>query len=123
MTEREREREKLVELLKPHISGTACESESGSCELTNCRDCKARQLADHLLSNGVIVPLCKVGDKVYVLDDFIWASDCGECEHFEEGWYDSPHECRKTRSCRKAPECIEIVERTVTYKDILQYMN
>ena len=66
---------------------------------------------------------CKAGDTVYVLDDFIWACDCGECKHFEEGWYDSPHECRKTRTSRKPPECIEIVERTVAYKDILQYMN
>ena len=59
------DRDRLIELLKPHVSGTACLCESGSCELTSCRDCKARRLADHLLANGVIVPPCKVGDTLY----------------------------------------------------------
>lgn len=80
-------------------------------------------IVESLLNNGVVVMPCKVGDTVYVLDDFVWSCDCEECEHYEEGWYDSPSKCGKTRSCRKAPECIEIVEITVTYKDILQYMN
>ena len=46
---------KLVELLEPHMSGLACEYESGSCELTSCRSCNARNIADHLISNGVTV--------------------------------------------------------------------
>ena len=48
-------REKLVELLEPHMSGLACEYESGSCELTSCRTCNARNVADHLIANGVTV--------------------------------------------------------------------
>ena len=48
-------REKLVELLEPHMSGLACEYESGSCELTSCRSCNTRNLADHLIANGVTV--------------------------------------------------------------------
>lgn len=28
--------------------------------------CQKKALADYLLANGVIVPLCKVGDKVYI---------------------------------------------------------
>lgn len=48
-------REKLVELLEPHMSGLACEYDSGSCELTSCRSCNARNIADHLISNGVTV--------------------------------------------------------------------
>lgn len=48
-------REKLVELLEPHMSGLACEYESGSCELTSCRSCNARNIADHLIANGVTV--------------------------------------------------------------------
>ena len=48
-------REKLVELLEPHMSGLACEYESGSCELTSCRSCNAKNIADHLVSNGVTV--------------------------------------------------------------------
>ena len=48
-------REKLVELLEPHMSGLACEYESGSCELTSCRSCNAKNIADHLIANGVTV--------------------------------------------------------------------
>jgi hypothetical protein len=59
------DRDRLIELLKPHVSGTACLCESGSCELTSCRDCKARRLADHLLVNGVIVLPCKAGDTIW----------------------------------------------------------
>lgn len=46
---------KMVELLEPHMSGLAYEYESGSCELTSCRSCNARNIADHLISNGVTV--------------------------------------------------------------------
>lgn len=62
-------RDRLIELVKPFVSGSACEHESGSCELTNCRFCNARSLADNILANGVIVPPCKVGDTVYVDGD------------------------------------------------------
>ena len=48
-------REKLVELLEPHMSGLACEYESGSCELTSCRSCNAKNIADRLIANGVTV--------------------------------------------------------------------
>ena len=41
-------REKLVELLEPHMSGL-------SCELTSCRSCNARNIADHLIANSVTV--------------------------------------------------------------------
>ena len=51
-------REKLVELLEPHMSGLACEYESGSCELTSCRSCNAKNIADHLIANGVTVQEC-----------------------------------------------------------------
>ena len=32
-----------------------CESESGSCELTTCTECRARSTADLLIENGVTV--------------------------------------------------------------------
>ena len=48
-------REKLVELLEPHMSGLACEYESGSCELTSCCSCNAKNIADNLITNGVTV--------------------------------------------------------------------
>jgi hypothetical protein len=60
-------RDRLIELVKPFVSGSACEQESGVCEFTDCRTCNAQVLADHLLANGVIVPPCKVGDTVYIL--------------------------------------------------------
>ncbi len=69
------DRDRLIELLKPHVSGTACLCESGSCELTSCRDCKARRLADHLLANGVIVPPKKEKKMVY----FPFPIECEDC--------------------------------------------
>ena len=61
------EREKLIELL----------TEAEDHWLKYVDDCAFNQLAisftfeqmfaDHLLSNGVIVPPCKVGDKIYML--------------------------------------------------------
>jgi hypothetical protein len=60
-------RDRLTEIVKPFVSGSACEHESGSCELTDCRSCNARSLADHLLADGWIRPPCKVGDKLYCI--------------------------------------------------------
>ncbi len=33
------------------------------------------KLADYLLANGVIVPPCKVGDKVYYVHETLWDND------------------------------------------------
>lgn len=81
-------------------------------------------LADHLLANGVILPPCKVGDTVYSLDDYVSdSSGCRLCEHFfAEGFGDLP-ECGKTKDGRKAAECTEIKEETVTYRDILRHLS
>ena len=100
-------RDKLIELLDGKSIDTKADVE---------------YVADYLLENGVIVPPCKVGDTVYQLDDIVWSWDCGDCEHFEAGWYDDPSRCGKTGDCRKCPECINITEETVTLKDILSYM-
>lgn len=102
------ERDKLIKLLE----------ETGMIEGTS----RCNIVADELLANGVIVPPCKVGDTVYQLDDIVWSCDCGDCEHFEAGWYDDTSRCGKTRDCRKCPECINITEETATLKDILSYM-
>ena len=50
------DKEKLISLLiltdpNPYI----CESESGSCELTTCTECRARSTADLLIAHGVTV--------------------------------------------------------------------
>lgn len=62
------QREKLIELIvnaKPYDSYecTICTKDDVACEC-----CGAEKLADYLLANGIIVPPCKVGDKVYEWD-------------------------------------------------------
>ena len=54
-----------------------CENLILSCKSSLCADCEHNKIdypdcmsahfADYLLDNGVIVPPCKVGDKVYVI--------------------------------------------------------
>ena len=48
-------RERLIKLIINSVSG--------------CARNWAEKIADYLLANGVIVPPCKVGDKVYVLSN------------------------------------------------------
>lgn len=66
----EETRDRLIELVKPFVSGSACEQESGVCEFIDCRTCNARALADHLLANGVIVLPCKVGDTLWIINSY-----------------------------------------------------
>ena len=44
--------EEMIEIVKPFVSGLACEEESGSCELTDCRSCNARNLSNNLYNKG-----------------------------------------------------------------------
>lgn len=55
--------ERLIELIRntPKPPFTVCGRAQGKTYQT------AKNIADHLLANGVIVPPCKVGDTVYVL--------------------------------------------------------
>lgn len=46
---KEKQIENMIEIVKPFVSGLACGDESGSCELTDCRSCNARSLANKLL--------------------------------------------------------------------------
>lgn len=54
------QKERLVELLYEYDS--VCFDNPPTPEFSY-----ARELADHLLSNGIIVPPCKVGDTVYLI--------------------------------------------------------
>ena len=45
-------------------------------------------IADYLLANGVVVPPCKVGDKVYEIE-----KECLGCIHFTDGGYSDFCEC------------------------------
>lgn len=53
------DRERLIEL----IGNYPCMSTAEDCFMESI----ASDLADYLLANGVIVPPCKVGDKVYYI--------------------------------------------------------
>lgn len=82
---------KMVELLEPHMSGLACEYESGSCELTSCRSCNARNIADHLISNGITVQeWISVKDRLPEENTtVIVATDDGivfQCLYSYDGW-------------------------------------
>lgn len=78
--------------------------------------------ADRLLAEGVIVPPCKVGDTVYILDGYVWAYECKDCPYFEVGLYDEPHKCIKTKDGSKCFGCIKIKEYIVTQNDIYSYL-
>ena len=60
------EREKLIELIER--ADNECRNRVG-CDTCKAygrgKDCLHYLIADHLLSNGVIVPPCKVGDTVF----------------------------------------------------------
>lgn len=69
------ERERLIELINAaHIKcanidcadDECCEYEMATTPEMNCRDLL---YVDYLLANGVIVPPCKVGDTVYIVDE------------------------------------------------------
>jgi hypothetical protein len=61
-------RERLIELLKQQICRPCVECEYYDADLRRPREyCAAESRADHLLANGVIVPPCKVGQKLYTV--------------------------------------------------------
>jgi hypothetical protein len=98
------ERERLIEML----------ADVGLCHYDT--------IADHLLANGVIVPPCKVGDMVYVLDDYVDHEECCKCEHYLIGGFGDPSECGRTKYGFKHPDCIQIVEETATFGNILRWI-
>lgn len=59
-------RDRLIELLKNDYcpSPMLCDDK---CKYINSKDCYTERIADMLLANGVIVPPCKVRDKVYYI--------------------------------------------------------
>lgn len=59
------DRERLIELKTQFVENFNC----GNCkpEESKCKKCLTEKEADYLLENGVIVPPCKVGDKVYYI--------------------------------------------------------
>ena len=86
------DKEKLISLLiLTDPNPYTCESESGSCELTTCTECRARSTADLLIANGVTVQECKLGDKKTNADRIRSMSDeeLAMCLYeigYERGW-------------------------------------
>lgn len=83
------EREKLIELI------VQCDKENDILACYNDRPKRAQAaeiLADHLLSNGVIVPPCKVGDTVYIVDGTTDGIVEGKITHLEYNIYTTPRE-------------------------------
>lgn len=67
-------RDRLIKLLQEFADGTYS-SNGYIVDNTQVDD-----VADHLLANGVIVPPCKVGDTLYVMD--VDYDSCQDCEDF-----------------------------------------
>lgn len=60
-------RDRLIEILKRFCTDDCkITHQCGYCDFGDLTVCPSA-VADHLLANGVIVPLCKEGDKVYKL--------------------------------------------------------
>lgn len=53
-----------------HDLSINCEQEIGCirCEYNRKSECKTERKVDYLLANGVIVPPCHVGEKIYFID-------------------------------------------------------
>lgn len=122
-------RDRLIELFreaKEHPEKTCPRWElptCGGCDYDKGDECdRIARLADYLLANGVIVLPCKVGDTVYVHYNIVWHDECCNCEHFQIGGFGDPHECARTKSPFKHPDCIEISERIATEKDIYHWL-
>ena len=87
-------RDRLIELLNYIPCKAECCSalDGGRCgDLGKLDRCQIEAITDYLLANGVIVPPCKVGDKVYKITrnkvkecevTFIGLSADERCSHF-----------------------------------------
>ena len=63
------DKEKLISLLiLADPNPYTCESESGSCELTTCTECRARSTADLLIENDVL-PIVRCKDCQHHTDE------------------------------------------------------
>ena len=107
-------RERLIELMyESNEKFSECD----------CTDKEAVEiLADHLLANGVIVPPCKVGDKVYELDTLVNNDKCENCEFYYEGGMGDYPACEKGRCGNRTNDCIEIEEVVVTQKALYWWL-
>lgn len=75
------DRDRLINELKKSKNRCLIHESGGclACKHRGQADCTLENLADHLLENGVIMPPCKVGDKVYLPNRTDW----GTIEYYE----------------------------------------
>ena len=93
----EKQFEELIEIVKPFVRGLPCGEESGSCELTDCRSCNARNLAKAIIekdyrkrsegewikstqTHELICNLCgAIGPVDCLKEDFYASNFCPNC--------------------------------------------
>lgn len=65
---------KLIDYILEHPEKTCLQFHRGcsGCKYEELDCCKADRIADYLLENCVIVPPCKVGDKVWLIKSINW---------------------------------------------------
>ena len=61
-------RDRLIELLDKFLLDCIGNCPKRMEDTNKCFKCAYGKIADHLLANGVVVPPCKVGDTVYVIE-------------------------------------------------------
>lgn len=102
-------KERLIELIMESVDG--------------CARNWAEVIADHLLANGVIVPPCKAGDTVYVLDIFPDNCKCADCDYYYAGGMGDSSECERTKDGYRHHKCIEIIEQIAIRQAILSWLS
>lgn len=80
------------------------------------------KLADYLLDHGVIVPPCKVGDTVYVLDVYPDGCKCAGCDYYYPGGYGDNPECEASEDGYRRHKCIEIREEKALRQSVLTWL-
>lgn len=81
------------------------------------------EIAERLIDDGdVIVPPCKVGDTVYVLDIYPDGCKCADCEYYYPGGMGDHPECEKSEDGRRYHGCVEIREEKALRTSVLVWL-
>lgn len=72
---------------------------------------KLKEYEDFEEQGRLIKLPCKVGDKVYEIEEFVDSDMCEGCEFYYEGGMGDSPECSKTRYGSRPPKCMTIDER------------
>lgn len=112
-------RDRLVDLIAIYDETYDCET----CMSENKGGlCGNKCLADHLIANGVIVPPCKVGDKIYTIKECECDNIDGKytfCEFYKNGTDDMVCTLPKGTRCTYK---FRVKEVTASWCDLLMYI-